>query len=70
VHVDPLWKSVKKFAYDELGTQPDQPCFFDHFDDEQVERILKEQRAVVAKVKGVEAEQGVARALSAGVARA
>ena len=51
VHVDPLWKSVKRFAYNELGTQPDQPCFFDHFDDEQVERILKEQRAVVAKVK-------------------
>ena len=51
VHVDPQWHSVKKFAIEELGTPPDQECFFDHFDDKDVEKVLSEQKAIVEKVK-------------------
>ena len=47
VHLDSAWNPVKDYVYKTMGVPEEEQCFFDTWDEAQLQEILKIQRAVV-----------------------
>ena len=51
VHLDSVWNVVKDHVHKVMGVPETEKCFFDSWDEEALDEILKTQKAVVAHQK-------------------
>ena len=51
VNLDSAWQPVKDYVHTIMGTPEDEKCFYDTWDEEALNEILKTQRAVVEHQK-------------------
>ena len=52
INVDPTWKPVRNYIIHELGQdERKEPCFFEHYNEGQLERIIETQHKLVQHMK-------------------
>ena len=51
IHLDSAWQPVKDYVHKTMGVPEDEKCFFDSWDEDALDDILKTQRAVVEHQK-------------------
>ena len=51
INVDTTWGPVKKYIDDQEMCSKDEECFFDHYDPEDLEKIIDTQKKVVQYMK-------------------
>lgn len=59
VHLDSVWNVAKDHAHKTMGVPEDEQCFFDNWDEEALDGILKTQRAVVEHQKKEKASKHI-----------